>query len=781
MSVPPFTQPHAARVHVEIRGIVQGVGFRPFLNRLAEKYGVTGWARNTSGGVEAELEGGAEKISGFLREIRENPPPLSVVESVDAAKRDSLAGYRDFSIRPSAASADFTLISPDIALCPDCARELADPKNRRFRYPFINCTNCGPRYTIVRQLPYDRAQTSMQDFPMCPDCSREYGDIDDRRYHAQPDCCDVCGPHAFFCDASGVEQPGDPLLLAQKLLAAGGIVAVKGIGGIHLACDAENAQAVERLRRRKNRPARPLALMCRSLQEVRRICDISSEEEALLESPRRPIVLVKKKERASFSACAWGPRLGVMLPYTPLHLMLLDGTGGGPSILVMTSANRSGCPVVLENHEALQQLAQIADGFLLHNRAIVNRCDDSLVSAWQGGAYFFRRSRGYAPQPLTARQDADGICAFGAEQKASFALGRGRYIFLSPHIGDLKNWETLEHYRETLAAYRRLFRIEPAFLACDLHPDYFSTREAESLAQSRGLPLLKIQHHWAHMAACMEDNSLSGPAFGIVWDGTGLGTDGSIWGGEFLTGDFHSFSRCGSIRPIALAGGDRAVWEIGRIALSLLDDASLPSKSAPLPAEKIGAVLSMLHSGVACPKASSIGRLFDGVYALLSGTGCVSYEGEGASRLEALSPREEPDWSAPQLHEYPIVFYTQDGLRLFDTRPLVRAVAGDFYAHVPVGEIAQKFMAALCRMALEQCAALNPRRLPVVLSGGVFLNRFLLSGTTELLRREGFSVYCHKRVSTGDEGICLGQMAIAREQRRRMQNVSCHSNENYEN
>ena len=776
----PLEASRPVRVRVQIRGIVQGVGFRPFLHRLAETCGLRGWARNTSGGVESEVEGDPDAIRWFLEEIQQDPPPLACVESVDAGTPGEPAGYPDFSIRESRASPDSTLVSPDISICPDCARELADPDDRRYRYPFINCTNCGPRYTIVRDLPYDRDKTSMREFPMCPDCRREYGDIHDRRYHAQPDCCPVCGPRAFFLDASGREQAGDPFALAQKLLAAGGIVAVKGIGGIHLACGAENEAAVRRLRERKNRPSRPLALMCRSMEDVRRICEVSPDEAKLLESPRRPIVLLKKRVRASFSACASGPRLGVMLPYTPLHLLLLDGTNGGPPVLVMTSANLSGCPVLLENGDAVQKLSQIADGFLLHDRPIQNRCDDSLVTEWNGGAYFFRRSRGYAPQPLFAREDGSGILAFGAEQKASFALGRGSHVFLSPHIGDLKNLETLDHYRGAMETYRRLFRITPQLLACDLHPDYFSTREAEAAAARENFPLVRVQHHWAHMAACMEDNLISGPAFGIVWDGTGLGTDGTIWGGEFLKGDFSTFARVGSIRPIALPGGDRAVQEIGRIALSLLHDADLPADTAPLPPEKRRAVEAVLRAGVSCPQASSIGRLFDGICALICGKGSVSYEGEGASIVEGLSPQETPVWDAPESEGYPVSFYQDGDLRRFDTRPLICAVAADLGAGVPSGEIARKFMAALCRMAADQCAALNPEHLPVVLSGGVFLNRFLLSGVTELLRGTGFEVFCHKRVSPGDEGICLGQMAVAREQRR-LQNVPCHSDEDYEN
>lgn len=799
------TQDPVRRIHLEIQGTVQGVGFRPFLHRLAEKYGLGGWARNTSGGVEVEAEGSPLSLQGFLDELENSPPPLACIEKVSAITMDSPAHYVGFSIRESLATPDATLISPDLSLCPDCAQELADPSNRRYRYPFLNCTNCGPRYTIVRNLPYDRAATSMAAFSMCEECRQEYGDIRNRRYHAQPDCCAVCGPRVFFLNAaaarsakdegaggvldeiphhnaSSENEDMDPFQVVQQLLADGGIAAIKGIGGIHLACDAENDSAVLRLRQRKKRPSKPLALMCRSMEEVRRICNVSQQEAALLESPRRPIVLLRKRDRDAFSAVSTGPRLGVMLPYTPLHVLLLDGKFGGPSVVVMTSANRSGCPVLIQNREAVQILDGIADGFLLHNRPIQNRCDDSVVAEWEGEAYFFRRSRGYAPQPLSLVQDVSGICAFGAEQKASFALGRGTHLFLSPHIGDLKNLETLDHYRETLSVYRRLFRIRPEILACDLHPDYFSTREAEELARSLHLPLVRIQHHWAHMASCMADNGLEGPVFGILWDGTGLGTDGTIWGGEFFKGGFEEFTRVGSIRPLRLAGGDRAVQEIGRIAQVLLLDAGLPSDTAPLSEEKRRAIQAVLDTGIACPEASSIGRLFDGVCSLLLQKSQVSYEGEGAALLEGLSPQETPQMQSltEEPGEYPVTFYQDGNIRRFDTRPLIRAICSDRACRVSPGEIARRFMTALCRMALDQCVALNPDHLPVVLSGGVFQNRFLLSGVSQLLRQAGFSVFFHKRVSTGDEGLCLGQAAIACMQRR-IKNVPCHSDEDYKN
>ena len=763
------------RMRVSVRGIVQGVGFRPFLHRLAAAYGLSGWAKNTSGGVEAELQGKSESCDGFLRELRKNPPPLSVVETVDVCFLSPLLGYEGFEIRDSQEKEEGTLVPPDLSLCPACERELQDPSNRRYRYPFINCTDCGPRYTITRKLPYDREQTTMRGFVMCPSCRQEYEDIRNRRYHAQPDCCPDCGPSVYYVNGNGERMEGDPFALAQEELARGGIVAVKGIGGIHLACDGTSAEAILRLRGRKHRPAKPLALMCRSIEEVLRIAEAGEEEKRFLSGPRRPIVLLKKKKEPAvsssmaqaLSAAAIGPRIGLMLPYSPVHHLLLDGHFGGPATVVMTSANRSGCPVLIEEEEAAEVLSGIADGYLLHDRPIENRCDDSVVMEWMGAEYFLRRSRGYVPSPLTALADSDGIYAYGAEQKGSFALGREKHIFLSPYIGDLKTVETADHYRKALETYERLFCTRPKRIACDLHPDYISTEEAEKRAKESGVPLLRIQHHWAHMASCMEENGLSDPVFGIIWDGTGLGTDGSIWGAEFLEGDCSEWKRVGSIRPMLLAGGDRASAEIGRIALALLCDAGLPTNSVPLSAEKRERLERLIASGLACVKASSMGRLFDGVCSLLLQKAEITYEGEGGRLLEAISESEVPFLPAEKASPYPVSFYEEQGLRLFDTRPLLRAIEKEISAGETVGRIAARFMETLCHMAADQCRTLNRKKLPVVLSGGVFQNRFLLSGVSQLLRQDGFSVFCHHQIPAGDDGISVGQLAIAREAEKR--------------
>ncbi len=823
-------------IRIEVEGIVQGVGFRPFLHRLASRHRICGWARNTSSGLEGMLLGEPEELERFIEELKSCPPPMAHIGSVRTESADASsdparhAGTFDrFTIRGSRIKAGATLISPDIAMCPECEAELRAPSDRRYRYPFINCTNCGPRYTIIEALPYDRERTVMKEFLMCGDCEDEYNDINDRRYHAQPDCCPECGPAVFYIASS--KQPAcssappassslpvsgeDAFRRSQELLANGGILAVKGIGGIHLACDALDPDAVYRLRRHKHRAEKPLAVMCRSLEAARRICRITPEEEKLLTSPARPIVLLSKRKNRSdrqnsqdiqdsqtaraLDALSFSARLGVMLPYTPLHTLLLDGAYGGPDILVMTSGNVPGCPVLTDNEAALSALADVADGFLLHDRRIANRCDDSLVSEWLGQPYFLRRSRGYAPRPLELRLSvkaagsptgsvsdsvlpcsdctpvsADGIFAMGAEQKASFALGGDSHIFLSPYIGDLKNAETFEHYTRAMQTYERLFRLKPALYVCDLHPDYLSTGEARRRAASDQVPLIQVQHHWAHMASCMADNDLNGPCFGIIWDGTGLGTDGTVWGGEFLIGDYESFRRAGSIRPILLPGGDRAVREIGRIALSLVADAAqhtgdpsdIDYSQVPLPEEKCRMLSELTEtSPQSVPAASSIGRLFDGVCSLILKRPETGYEGEGAALVESLSPAETPEQlsagSSLRTLSLPVTFYGQDGMRIFDTRPMIRSLTDDLKQHKDKHLLALRFMATLVCMAADQCAALNPDRLPVVLSGGVFQNRFLLHGITSMLEENGFTVYTHHRVSANDEGIALGQLAIA--------------------
>ena len=739
-------------VCIQLHGIVQGVGFRPFVHRLVSEYGLTGTIRNTSSGVELELEGERSALEAFVRSLPERAPRLALIEKLEAAYSPELRGYTDFRILSSLREEKRnTLVSPDISICPDCLRELLDPEDRRHRYPFINCTNCGPRFTIIRDLPYDRPLTSMGGFPMCPDCEREYHDITNRRYHAQPDCCPVCGPQVFFCDAEGRRLPGDAIELAREAIKSGGIVAVKGLGGMHLACRADDPAIAARLRRRKERDEKPFAIMCRDAEAARQLCMLSPEEEALLTSFRRPIVLLKKKEPGLWHLSENGS-LGVMLPYTPLHVLLM---GGDFDALIMTSANLSDTPILYRNEEALEKLRGIADGFLLHDRDIQTRCDDSLYMVLDGREYPLRRSRGFVPYPIRVPGSRGGVLACGAEQKASFCLSRGEYVFPSQHIGDLKNFETLEHYEQQIRHFERLFDQKPSLLVCDLHPDYLSTAYARERAEREDLPLLQVQHHHAHMAACMADNGLDGDCIGLVWDGTGYGSDGMIWGGECLIGGYRDFTRFASLRPIPLIGGDRAVKELDRVAFALLRDAGC-STAEIADAARYEAVLA---AGLNCPASSGMGRLFDGVAAILGIKRLASYEGQGAVLLEAAADAEETG-------RWPLDFEAGTVLR-WDWRGMIRALVAERDAGVSAAILAARFQNTLLDLALTLSlrAAEESGLRELVLSGGCFQNRCIMERLPGLLRGAGLHPHVHSRVSCNDEGLSLGQLMIAEARR----------------
>lgn len=731
------------RVRLVLRGIVQGVGLRPFLHRLTQRLRLSGWVRNTSEGVELELEGQEEDLARFLAALTAEPPPLALIRSVERTDLPELTGEQGFRILQSEVlPRRQTLVSPDVATCPDCLRELHDRSDRRFRYPFLNCTNCGPRFTIIRDLPYDRGGTSMARFPMCPDCAREYRQIENRRYHAQPTCCPRCGPALSYVGAAGAVCAGDALEQAVVALERGEIVAVKGLGGFHLACLPE-PDVIARLRRRKLREEKPFALMCSGTEAVRALCHVSDAELALLSGWRRPIVLLRKKADVP-RGISENRELGIMLPYTPLHHLLMERFDA----LVMTSANLSDEPVIIDNEAALTRLRGIADGFLLHDRDIVTRCDDSLYRVFRGREYPIRRSRGYAPQPLALSRSAASVLAFGAEQKASFCLSREDLAFPSQHIGDLKNIATLEHYERQIDRFESLFGIRPAALVCDLHPDYLSTRCAEQRARRDHLPLLRVQHHHAHMVSCMADNALEGECIGLVWDGTGYGTDGTIWGGECLTGGAEGFARAGSLHPIPLPGGDLCTRQIGRVAHALLWEAGLA------PAGRV-TLTRQLEAGLNCPRSSGMGRLFDGVYALLTGHDTVTYEGQGAILLEAMA--EETTLCLP------VRFYEQEGISRFDWRPAIGELTGRLAQGESPRTLAGAFHNTLVQAGLEQC--LHAKRgtglTRVVLSGGVFQNMYLLPKLLDALAANGFQAYHHSRVSTCDEGISLGQTVIA--------------------
>lgn len=738
---------------LKIHGIVQGVGFRPFIHKLVGEYGLHGFIKNTSSGVELELEGERGTLERFTAALPRRAPKLAVIESIEAEYTQELKNYSDFKILQSKTE-EFrnTLISPDICICDDCLRELRDRNDRRYRYPFINCTNCGPRFTIIKDVPYDRCKTSMSEFPMCPECDREYHDIEDRRYHAQPDCCPVCGPQVFFLDGEGRRLEGDAIELAREYVKSGKIIAVKGLGGMHLACACDDPAVALTLRRRKQRDEKPFAIMCRDAETAKKICRVSADEEKILAGFRRPIVLLKKRE-PGFEHISENNYIGVMLPYTPLHYLLF---GDDIDMLIMTSANLSDTPIIYKNTEAVEKLRGIADGFLLHDREIQTRCDDSLCWVLDGKEYPARRSRGYVPFPVKVADSRSRILACGAEQKASFCLSKEDYVFQSQHIGDLKNLETFENYERQIRHFERLFDIVPRAVACDMHPDYMSTAYAAELGERENIPVVRVQHHHAHMAACMADNGINEPVIGLIWDGTGFGTDGTTWGAECFTGDYAAFERRGSIREIPLIGGDRATKETDRVAYALLRDAGLDMADFPW-IENAPVYEAMLEAGLNCPLSSGMGRLFDGVAAILGIKRRCSYEGQGAVLLEAAADKN----SGEKIYPYAM---TGSPLR-FDWREMIRGIASDMHGEVDTGVIAAGFMNTLIDMAVRQCAAAREASGigSVVLSGGTFQNMYLMHRLPEALRAAGFKVYHHSRVSTNDEGISLGQLMIAQE------------------
>lgn len=733
------------KIHADIKiyGIVQGVGFRPFVHKCIGS--LCGNVRNTSFGALLSLEGEAQEIERFVKELSDNPPPLAYIEKIECERKEELLGYTRFSIVESERGARReTLISPDVATCSDCLEELFSEGDRRYKYPFINCTNCGPRFTIIRDIPYDRKNTTMAQFPMCEACASEYEDIEDRRYHAQPDCCPTCGPSLSFIGEDGAEMAGDAIENALEYLRAGKIVAVKGIGGVHLACRCDDEEAVRSLRERKRRDEKPFAIMCRDIAEASRFAEISEDEEKYLTSHRRPIVLLSKRRKDAFLHLSENGYIGIMLPYAPLHHLLLSKD---ITSVVMTSANISDMPIVFKNEEARAKLSRVADAFLLNDREIQTRCDDSLMWVYRGREYFARRSRGYVPYPLSAGKELPPVLACGAEQKASFCISRGNHVFPSQHIGDLKNLETLDCYEEQIKHFENIFDIKPEALVCDMHPDYLSSQYAEERSKRENIPLVRVYHHHAHMASCMADNGYDGQCIGIIWDGTGYGEDGNIWGGEFLVGDYRGFSRRGTVLPIMLAGGDRATRETERISAALLDSSGLVCD------EKYKAILS---SGINCPTSSGMGRLFDGVSAMLGICTFASYEGQGAILLEAAA-------ESGTEREYPFEIREESGIFVFDWRPMIREIEKERLFGVARGELAAAFMNTLVSVAAEMTEKISRGTgiKTVALSGGTFQNMYILARLDERLSKMGMNVLTHRRVSCNDEGISLGQLHIA--------------------
>jgi hydrogenase maturation protein HypF len=747
-----------------VEGTVQGVGFRPFVFRVASELGLGGWVLNDSRGVLLEAEGEEAALEELLRRISEEAPPLATVERV-SSRPCRASGETNFTIAESDDDGEpLALVSPDIATCEDCLSELFDPGDRRHRYPFINCTNCGPRFTIVRGVPYDRPLTTMADFQMCALCRGEYEDPRDRRFHAQPNACPACGPALRLADPAGrsVAEGDEAALEAVALaLAEGQIVAVKGVGGFHLACRADDDAVVAGLRSRKHREDKPFALMAASIEAAGELAILGPTEAELLAGRERPIVLAPRRgsARIADSVAPGAPELGLMLPYSPLHHLLMRDAG---TALVMTSANVSDEPIAYRDTDALERLAAIADLFLLHDRPIHTRTDDSVLRVAQLGEQprplFLRRSRGYVPATMPLRESRP-LLACGAELKSAFCLAKAGRAWVGHHIGDLKNYETLRSFEEGIEHFQRLFAVEPELLAHDMHPEYLSSKYARERAEREGIEALAVQHHHAHLASCLAEHGEPGAAAGIIFDGTGMGTDGTVWGGELLLGDAAGFRRAAHLHQVRMPGGERAVHQPWRMACAWMLEALGPQPPLPpllaglgVAADDWAKIAELASAGLASPLTTSAGRLFDAVAAICGIRAEVNYEGQAAIELENAADPMEP-------RAYPLPF---DGTVL-DARETIRAVLADLGAGVEVPVVAARFHNGVATAAAAACAAVASAAGTelAVLSGGVFQNRLLLERTAAELSRLGMRVLTPRRLPPNDGGIAYGQAAVA--------------------
>ena len=771
------------RVKLALRGAVQGVGFRPFVHRLATELAVTGWVNNSPQGVFVEAESPRPTLEQFLRRLETEKPPRSFIQSMETIWLDAV-GFEKFEIRASENGGDKSaLVLPDIATCPDCLREIFDPKNRRFRYPFTNCTNCGPRFSIIEALPYDRANTSMKNFSMCPACLAEYDNPQDRRFHAQPNACPVCGPQLEFWSATGEAIFGgdEALRAAVEAILRGKIVAVKGIGGFHLLADARTETTVQRLRERKHREEKPFALMFPSIESTKRVCEVSAFEARLLCSPEAPIILLKKianrKSQITDSVAPGNPNLGVMLPSNPLHHLLLAEL---KIPVIATSGNLSDEPICTDETEARERLRGIADFFLVHNRPIVRHVDDSIVRVLLGREMMLRRARGYAPLPVQLRTADCGlrneklgggavqseirdpkseiILAVGAHLKNSVALAVGENVFLSQHIGDLETEQANAAFRRVTGELPKLYDVEPEMIAADLHPDYQSTH----FAQQSGKKNFGVQHHVAHVLSCIAENEVVLPALGGGWDGTGYGPDGTIWGGEFFSVTDTGVERIAHLLPFRLPGGDKAVKEPRRAALGLLyelyGEAAFEMNHLPplreMPPVEMITLKGMLQRRFNAPVTSSVGRLFDAVASLVNLRQQMRFEGQPAMELEFALEGVATD------ARYDLSLVTRHSSFVLDWSLMIHSILADVNGGVSVAEISAKFHNALAEAVVEVAKASRLSR--VVLSGGCFQNRYLAERTVSRLRAENFQPYWHQRVPPNDGGIALGQIFAAR-------------------
>ena len=770
------------RLKIVIHGAVQGAGFRPFVYRLATEMKLQGWISNSAQGVFIEVEGTKEVLDRFLLRLQKEIPPRAFIQSLEFSFLDPI-GFEKFEIRESdATGAKTSIILPDIATCPDCLKDIFSPWNGRYLYPFTNCTNCGPRFSIIESLPYDRLNTSMKKFEMCPECRTEYENPIDRRFHAQPNACPTCGPQLQVWDTGGkkLAERHDALLQAVKAIEAGKIVAVKGIGGFHLMADARNNEAVRRLRERKHREEKPFALMFPSLEDVKKECEVDKLEERLLLSPESPIVLLSRiighshfhlPSSISTSVAPNNPYLGCMLPYSPLHHILMGQLGFA---VVATSGNLSDEPICTDEHEALDRLHEIADVYLVHNRPIVRHIDDSIVRVMMGRELVIRRARGYAPLPITIRtQHAVSLLAVGAHLKNTIALTSDSNVFVSQHIGDLETKESLDAFHSVVADFQTMYNCKPEYIVCDLHPDYLSSK----FARSTGIPLLEVQHHNAHVASCMAENQLEGEVLGVSWDGTGYGLDGTIWGGEFLLTTKTSFERVATFRPFRLPGGEKAIKEPRRTALGMLYELfgdevfrrqDLPQLNA-FTSTELELLNQVLLKRVNTPITTSVGRIFDAVASLIGLQQRVNYEGQAAMELEFLTAQSKTKESyaftmddGRMLIEKPVAQLeneNQKSLTIIDWSPFINGILEDVRHNTISPIIAAKFHNTLVEIIIAVAKKIGQPR--VVLSGGCFQNRYLTERAVKRLQEEEFRPSWHQRVPPNDGGIALGQLYAA--------------------
>jgi hydrogenase maturation protein HypF len=771
------------RRQIDVSGIVQGVGFRPYVYRLATGRQLRGTIRNTSAGVTIEIQGPAETVQDFVEHLRAEAPPLARITSLTVHDVPCVVAQigavpigddQDFRIVHSHEGEEVrTLISPDVAICPDCQREMFDRNDRRYRYPFINCTNCGPRFTIIRDIPYDRPSTSMAMFPMCPACLAEYENPLDRRFHAQPNACWECGPRVELWDKSGKRiECRDPIVEAVSGLHAGLVVAVKGLGGFHLAVDATNPAAVALLRRRKRRVEKPFAVMVPDLEAAEEICELDAAARTVLQSIQRPIVLLRKalipKKTPSMipgEVAPFNRYLGIFLPYTPLHYLLL--AEGGFKALVMTSGNLREEPIAIDNREAIHRLNGLADYFLVHNRDILLRCDDSVVRVAGGITRQLRRSRGFVPVPVFLKDEQTSVLAVGGELKNTICLTKGKHAFLSQHVGDLENVESYSFFHEAVQHLERILEIRPEIIAYDLHPDYFSTKWA---LQQRGAKLVGVQHHHAHIASCMAENHLEGRVIGFALDGTGYGTDGKIWGGEALIAGYEDFERAAHFEYVPLPGGAAAIREPWRMAVSYLAHhfgREFLNLDVPfvrqLDRPKVDLLLRMMKQSVNSPLTSSCGRLFDAVAALIGIRQEVNYEAQAAIELEMAMTASSEMALSEENTAYPMKFLPENDHWIVSTRPLFEALLDDLGRNLPVAAISRRFHNGLVEGFAELATLLRTKTaLPrVCLSGGTFHNVYLSQRLEARLSESGFEVFIQKEVPAGDGGLSLGQAVVA--------------------